>query len=405
MSAEQAWVDAVERLGPLAPPLTRQLQAVVDMTARMCGVPIAQVNFFTHDEQRQVAAHGMDVSVCALGDSLCHAVREEAETIVVPDARADPRLRDNPFVTGRLGRVRFYASHPLVTSTGLVVGRLCVFDEEPRDPHGLDQAGTCSLEVVAASVMDVLELALRNRQLEEALEHVSRMRTELRESQERLAVFAGQISHDLKTPLSSVSFSLELVRDQLASAEPDLDEVRWLVDKADAGAARMGVLVDDVLAYALVGGTEQHGDVDLGQVLAEVLEDLSGELDGATVAVGELPTVTGDRTQLRSLLQNLVGNAARYRAPDRPLHLDVQASRRATWWVLEVSDNGRGIAPHDAERVFDPLVRADRSTEGTGIGLATCRRIVGAHGGRIGLHPRTGHGTTARVELPVSGAS
>ncbi|GAA0972108.1 Phytochrome-like protein cph1 [Nocardioides aquaticus] len=401
MTAEQVWVDMVTDLGDLAAPPTQQLQAVVDLTARICRVPLAQINFFTRDEQRQVAAHGMDPSACALEDSMCHVVRHDLETVVVPDTRLDPRFADNPFVTGRLGLLRFYASHPLTTASGLVVGRLCVFDTRPRTLEEIAGSEVDSLGVVAARVMDVLELALRNRELVHALEHVEAMRTELLTSHDRLAAFAGQVSHDLKTPLSSVSLSLGLIREQLAGGGGSAEELDWLVTKAGDAAGRMSALVDDVLAFAQVGGSELHQDVDLAEVLGEVLDDVGSRLDGGEVLVGPLPVVCGDRTQLRSLLQNLVTNALAYRSPDRRLQVEVDGGLVDHRWLLEVRDNGRGIAPEDVERVFVPLQRGAHDVAGSGIGLATCRRIVEAHGGRISLRPRAGHGAVALVELPT----
>ncbi|VXB74144.1 sensor histidine kinase [Nocardioides sp. AX2bis] len=401
MTAEQVWVDMVTDLGDLAAPPTQQLQAVVDLTARICQVPLAQINFFTRTEQRQVAAHGMDPAACALEDSMCHVVRHQQETVVVPDARLDPRFADNPFVTGRLGLIRFYASHPLTTASGLVVGRLCVFDQRPRTLEEIEGSEVGSLGVVADRVMDVLELALRNRELVHALEHGEAMRAELLTSHDRLAAFAGQVSHDLKTPLSSVSLSLELIREQLAGGAGSKEELEWLAGKAGDAAGRMSALVDDVLAFAQVGGSELHQDVDLAEVLDEVLEDVRVRLDGAEVVVGPLPVVCGDRTQLRSLLQNLLTNSLAYRSPDRPLHVEIDGGLVDHRWLLEVRDNGRGIALEDVERVFVPLQRGAHDVPGSGIGLATCRRIVEAHGGRIALHPRAGNGAVARVELPT----
>lgn len=401
VSAEQAWVGLATSLGDAAAPPTQQLQAAVDLTARICGVPIAQINFFTPDEQRQVVAHGMDPATCLLEDSMCHVVRHEPETVVVLDARVDPRFADNPFVNGRLGRVRFYASHPLVTSSGLVVGRLCVFDERPRTWTEVEGTEVASLGVLAARVMDVLELALRNRELVLVLERVESMRAELRSSHERLAAFAGQVSHDLKTPLAGVSLSVGMAREQLAGGGGTPEELDWLMARAGDAAGRMAALIDDMLAFAQVGGTEMHQRVDLQEVVQDVLHDVDSRLARAEVVVGPLPVVPGDRTQLRAMLQNLVVNALAYRSPDRPLRVEVDGRRQDGRAVLEVRDNGRGIAPEDVERVFSPLQRAAHDVPGSGIGLATCRRIVEAHGGRIALHPRAGNGAVARVELPA----
>lgn len=402
-STDDLRAAAIEDLRVVGVEPSPELQAVVDLTARVCNVPYAVVNLFTEHRLHQIAGHGLDPVACRREDAMCWEVIDEPGTVAVPDARVDPRFDDNPFVNGHFAHARFYASHPLVTSEDVLIGRLCVFDDKPDQTRAQVEAALDSLGVVAARVMEVLELRLRSRQLAESLDHVETMSRELRASHDRLAAFAGQISHDLKSPLSSVTMSLGMISQELAGGSgPELDEVAWLATKAVSGAERMRALIDDVLAYAMVGGTGQHADVDLATVVGEAREDLALELDGVPLEVSAMPVVTGDHTQLRSLVQNLLSNAASQRHPDRALVISVSASRHDGRWVLEVSDTGRGIRAEDAERVFEPLVRTEESPfGGHGIGLATCRRIVEAHAGRIGLRPRREGGTVAWVELPA----
>lgn len=394
-------VRALERYDALGEVPRRDLEAVVELVAGACAVPMASINLLTATHQHQVATYGFDAAICAREDSMCNVVLADRTTVAVPDAAADPRFVDNPFVTGVLGDVRFYASHPLTTPEGVVIGRLCVFDVVARE---LDASQQRALAVVADRVVEIFELAVRTRHLAAALEREEEMREDLLVSNERLAAFAGQISHDLKTPLSSLLLSLELMVAELADAGPAVGprtsrEVAALAERALGSARRMAGLVDDVLEFALVGASPT-GPVDLAEVLDQVREDLGHELTGVPVLADHLPTVTGDAVQLRSLLQNLLANAARFRDPARDLVVQVHATRLDRAWHVEVADNGRGIAPEDLERVFAPLVRADRSVPGSGIGLATCRRVVEAHGGRIGLRRGEPHGTVAWFELP-----
>ena len=121
---------------------------------------------------------------------------------------------------------------------------------------------------------------------------------------------------------------------------------------------------------------------------------------GATVEVRDLPTVTGDPVQLGAVVQNLVANAAKFTRPGEKANVEIAACRIAGGWRVEVSDRGPGIAEADRERVFEALARVDPEVEGSGIGLTTCRRIVEAHGGRIGVKASRRGGTTAWFELP-----
>ena len=386
-------VIEIDRYRVLADPPRRDLVALVEVAARVAGVPMATINLITEAEQHQVAAYGFDASVCAREDSMCNFLLDLGHPVVVPDARNDPRFRHNPFVTGQIGRVRFYASHQLVTPQGVVVGTLCVFDVEPRT---LDDDQARALASLAERVVDLLELDLRTRDLE-------RVRAELERSNEQLAAFAGQVSHDLLNPLTAVSMSLRLVREQVPAA--DGGRLPWLLDRAVGGVDRMQNLIDDLLAFARIGGRLNRVPVALGDLVDDVREDLATALTSASVEVGPLPKVVGDPVQLRAVLQNLVANAAKFARPDEPARITITADRvdRADGvgcWRVRVADHGIGVPPQDRQRVFEPLARVDAGAPGFGIGLATVRRVIEAHGGSISLTDTPGGGTTVWFDLP-----
>ena len=110
--------------------------------------------------------------------------------------------------------------------------------------------------------------------------------------------------------------------------------------------------------------------------------------------------MSGDATQLRVVIQNLLANAAKFTVQGEEPRVEVSGARVGDQWRIEVADRGRGIPEEHRERVFEPLARVDKSEPGNGIGLATCRRIIAAHGGTVGLDPRPGGGTIAWFELP-----
>jgi signal transduction histidine kinase len=155
-----------------------------------------------------------------------------------------------------------------------------------------------------------------------------------------------------------------------------------------------------VLDYARAGELSSER-VALHRVMAEVVEDLRPSLDkaGATLDVGELPEVEGDARQLRRVLQNLVGNAVKF-SGDAPPRVEVSAHDGSEAWVVTVRDNGVGIDPEHTSRVFGMFSRLNGDTEGSGIGLAVCRRVVEAHGGRIWVEQAEGGGSAFRFTLP-----
>jgi signal transduction histidine kinase len=376
-------VGEIDRYDVLDHPPRGELVAIVELAAKVCGTPMATINLISDVQQHQVATYGFEASVCSREDSMCAHVLDEDTPIVVADASLDPRFMDNPFVTGVIGNVRFYASHKLVTLSGVTIGTLCVFDEEPRD---LDASQVDALATLADRIVDVLELSWRSRALAV--------------SNERLSTFAGRVSHDLKTPLATLSMSLGLLREQLAEGIGVEDAAR-LLERAINGSHRMAAMIDDVLSYASLGGGLTVTTVALDDVLDDVLEELAAPLADASVTRGPLPTVRGDRTQLRSLLQNLLDNAAKYRSPERALTVDVSAVQHEGRWCLSIADNGRGVPEAERDRVFQPRVRLDDDDRGSGIGLDTCVRVVQAHGGTIRLEATPGGGATVVVELPA----
>lgn len=235
-TGQQDRVDEIERYDVVERAPRTELVAIVELAAKVCGTPMATINLIGEVEQHQVATYGFDAAICRREDSMCANVLDEVSPILVADASRDPRFRDNPFVTGVLGNVRFYASHKLVTLSGVTIGTLCVFDELTRH---LDDSQVDALATLADRVVDVLELGWRSRQLAA--------------SNERLSTFAGRVSHDLKTPLATLSMSLGLLREQLAEGI-DSETASGLLERAINGSNRMAAMIDDVLSYASLGG-------------------------------------------------------------------------------------------------------------------------------------------------------
>jgi light-regulated signal transduction histidine kinase (bacteriophytochrome) len=168
----------------------------------------------------------------------------------------------------------------------------------------------------------------------------------------------------------------------------------------------MSQLITDLLAYSRVGrGADTSHPIDANAALASALANLQGSIreSGATVTHDDLPTVKADSTQLMQLLQNLVGNAVKFRSPERPCQVHVGAEMREGRWVFYIRDNGIGIDPRQHERVFVIFQRLHTREQyaGTGIGLAICKKIVERHGGRIWVESKPGEGSTFFFALPA----
>ena len=398
---------AIARYGALEADGGRDLEALAELAALVCGVPNSAINLITRDHQHQVAAAGIDPSVCSREDSMCAVVLDDTRTVVAPDASKDPRFAANPFVSGAIDTVRFYASAPLITPDGTTIGRLCVFDNVPHE-LAADRAEV--LQVVAARVVDVLELRLRSRQLEQSLKELTRTQEELTRSNELLSLFAGQVSHDLRSPLTAVLANAELLATE--PAVTDDPAVAELVVATTNAGHRMAAMIDTILAYARVGAHLDRRTVRMDDLLDHVLADLSPLVNSRSVEIRRepLPEVEADADQLYAVLLNLVSNAVKFTPPDRVPEIRIGAVQRDGQWRISVADNGRGIPAASREAVFELHNRGDGSdngtVEGSGIGLATARRAVEAHGGQIGVEDAaTGVGTTVWFTLPVTPVS
>jgi len=237
-------------------------------------------------------------------------------------------------------------------------------------------------------------------------EELHRANEALLRANEELERFASEVSHDLREPLATVrsyaELALELHRDMLPR-----DVVRALTIIQDS-SDRMNELVSDLLGYARVGGRgrDHMQAADLETALAAAVTNLESAVraSGAQITHGPLPTLAVDHVQMVQLFQNLIGNAVKYRGPEPP-HVHVSAIYEDGIWLVTVEDNGEGFSPEYAEDIFHPFQRLHGDDiPGTGIGLATCRKIVEAHSGRIWAESERGCGSVFRFTLPVQTA-
>ncbi|HET6939433.1 MAG TPA: ATP-binding protein [Nocardioides sp.] len=270
------------------------------------------------------------------------------------------------------------------------------------------QDGPVEFQELASDVDLMREtMAAQIARLERARTRIQQRSAELARSNADLEQFAYIASHDLSEPLRKVTNFCQLLERQYADQLDDRARqyIGFMVD----GAKRMQALISDLLEFSRVGrSTERFVPVDLNRSLNRALTNLDEPIHaaGARVERRDLPTVSGDPSLLTVLLQNLVGNAVKYRAPDRPLLISVGAERNGDHWVLTVDDNGIGIDPQYSARIFTIFQRLHLRDEygGTGIGLALCRKIVDFHRGRIWLADKADPGARFQFTLPTTQA-
>ena len=247
---------------------------------------------------------------------------------------------------------------------------------------------TAAIRNISSRKKSERELALANQVLEE--------------SNLELKQFAYIASHDLQSPLRSITGFVQLLQQEYAGK---LDEQAqdW-IQRTVAAVARMQTLIRDLLSYSRVdarsGPFKRIPFLDIVNDALILLESSIHD-SGGQIACGELPIVMGDRSQLVQLMQNLIGNGLAYRSDQPPL-IEISAKRSGKDWIFSVRDNGIGIDPKHSEQVFEIFKRLhnQRDKPGTGIGLAVCRRVVNRHGGKIWVESELGHGSTFHFTIP-----
>jgi PAS domain S-box-containing protein len=401
----------------VAHPLAR-LTRVAESVAS--GDTTARAHFASRDEIGVLARTFDD-----LVDSLM-ASKEDVESIIasIPDAvvvlDVDGRVRRVNQATLRL--LGYEASELLGEPVTRILSEEATTESGVLDPAlretliGLD--ATCSAKDGTAISVSLSRAVLRRRggvegivcvaqdnrdrkQMEETLRTAAE---DLRRSNADLSQFAYVASHDLQEPLRMVASYVQLLQKRYrGKLDADADEfIHYAVD----GANRMQRLIQDLLQYARVDTRTQPTQiVETAKAFDQAVANLRAAIgeSQAEVTRDPLPLVRGDATQLAQLLQNLIGNAIKFKGERTP-RVHVSAKVEQQQWVFTVRDNGIGIEPRYFERIFAIFQRLHNREQyaGTGIGLAICKRIVERHGGRIWVESEPGAGTAFHFTIPIA---
>jgi light-regulated signal transduction histidine kinase (bacteriophytochrome) len=248
------------------------------------------------------------------------------------------------------------------------------------------------------------ELERANEALVEREAMLLRQTEELAQSNTDLEQFAYVASHDLREPLRMVALYTELLARRYRGAlDADAD---GFIRTVLGGVERMETLIRDLLTYSATihSGPLPRERFDAGEATEAALNHLEPWIreSGVKIETGPLPEVAGDRVQFVRVFQNLVSNALKYRA-GAPLQIRIDAQRDGDAWIFSVQDNGMGIPAEYHEAIFSPFKRLHGGEyQGSGVGLAICRRVVERHGGRIWVESSVGKGATFRFTIPAA---
>lgn len=367
---------------------------IVQIASFVCEMPIVLLSLVDDKRQFFKSKIGVDVSETPVSLSVCyHAIMSEQELFEVADLREDDRFKDNPFVTGDPKIVSYYGV-PLQNKQGISFGTLCVVSQD--EPKILNEEQKSILKKLAKQVLYLLELRKQNFELKRYQEEIAYYSSQMEE-------FAHTAAHDLRAPLRAIKSFLQLIEMKREGSVDDKEKkyFEFVYTNVDT----MNQLIVDLLDYAKSDSKiDEKESIDLNAFLEQIFHNLvehHHSLD-SNLVIKLMPTIYYSKLALHMIFYNLIDNALKYRSQDRALEVKISYKSDLFHYYFEVEDNGIGIASEYYESIFKPFKRLHTKSEyaGSGLGLATVKKIIQKLGGAITVKSVLGKGTTFLITIP-----
>ncbi|MGB0722440.1 MAG: sensor histidine kinase [Gammaproteobacteria bacterium] len=389
---EQERLQALRDYGILDSGHEQAFDQLTRLASRICGTPISLVSLIDADRQWFKSRVGLDADQTPRDQAFCaHAIADD-QTLIVDDARRDPRFADNPLVTGDPG-IRFYAGAPLITREGHRLGTLCVIDREPR---ALDTEQLDALRVLADQVMDQIELRRSLRALEQRNGRIQAL------MEERDRLFAT-IAHDLRNAISGIVSLADVIDMELTDG--NLKELHTYVPHLKLCSDSASSLLSNMLDWSrLQSGGMRFAPVvlDLRALLNETAATytataLAKEVN-LDVRSGPAAWVNADPTMIASTLRNLIGNAVKFTPGGKSVIARITSGEEGH--TVEIRDEGIGMPTAPANEESLPESRnGTRGEKGSGLGLKLVRGFLQHHDASLGIDSVPGGGTRISFTL------
>lgn len=382
LQTEQKRLAALKGYKILDTPAEHEFDELTQLASQICGTPISLITLIDEHRQWFKSKVGISLPETPRSVSFCEYAIKENEVFEIMDASKDERFKHNPLVTNS-PKIRFYAGSQLVTANGHNLGTLCVIDTIPRR---LTSDQKYALKVLAKQVITNFELRQKQKQLE--LE-----KKQLQKANEKLDQFVQMVSHDLKEPIMNMQAVSEWLQEDLS--EKDYPNLGSNLNLMQERIAAMGKIVTGLLEYAMTNIQDlPKQEVSIGQLVQQILRGQDKAKD-FTISVSEnLPTLFTEKILIQQVLTNLISNAIKYHDTGHG-QLSIGFEQAGQMYTFYVQDNGPGIAPEHHQRIFglyERLLRDANRSKGTGIGLATVKKIVEDKGGQVWVDSELGRG-------------
>lgn len=390
---EEKRLEALQEYNILDTMPEKVFDDITKIASHICGTPISLISLIDSERQWFKSHHGLNATETPRDVAFCaHAINQPEEVFVVPDSRKDERFADNPLVT-KQPNVVFYAGIPLVNSEGYALGTLCVIDQKP---NSLTEEQLATMQALANEVISLFELRKANFEL-------NRMRKELERRNDELSLFSSQVSHDIKSPLATIiSFSEIIQSDYSDGLNPDAKEFLGYISES---AYKLKDFVEGMLAYYKGESLKNYKltELDFEELISEISDMVSdSDIDLNITIGGNTKTIVVNKIALAQILLNLITNAIKYNNNDSVI-IDIILSEDSRKYYFTVKDNGIGIPDDKLQTIFtlfETLGKKDRyGKTGTGIGLATVKKIIESYGGTIQVNSVPNEGTTFQFSI------
>ncbi len=358
----------------------------------ICDVPVALVAFLDEDRNWFKAHHGTPLSESPRAISFCqHAIAQSEDIMVIEDLKADKRFDNNPLVHENPGIV-FYAGAPLVTKEGYSLGTVCALGTEKKR---LNEAQQKSMIILSKRVMEMLELRKQNTELQE-------LRSRLETKNSDLEQFAMIVAHDIKSPLTSIMLANQML--ELDSTIIAKEENKKYLNVSGKAAHKIKSLVDGILSFAKAEhDLMERNKLNTREMIEGIFETLKFPKEVEMKYEGADDCFDFNTIQAEQIFINLINNAVRYNN-NKVAKVTVSCVDDDDMIRFVVTDNGIGISENQQQRIFELFTSSTGmdsfGVKGTGIGLATVKKIVENNQGTINVESSEGEGSKFIVRLP-----
>jgi signal transduction histidine kinase len=365
---------------------------ITALMAYICDAPISLITLLDKDRNFLKSHYGLAFNESPREISFCgHAINSQDPITIVEDSRKDERFHDNPLVTEH--QAIFYAGAPLTNSEGFKLGTLCVYDTKPRK---LTKEQKNALITMAQQVTSLFEQRYQNFLL-------LKYQKELKKRNEELRKFAKTVSHDLKSPLSNIISLTEFLNEENEGKLSE--ESQNYIEYLRSSSQSLKNYVDGLLQYYKNDAlSEKRFElISVNEIFNELQQITDSEREVKFTLKGNSNAIFTDKSALLQIMINLITNAIKYNHKGNP-EIEINFSENEQQYNLHVADNGDGIPKELLNKVFDPFsivgIEDKDGKMGSGIGLASVKKITENLGGIVNVDSTLGVGSTFSITIP-----